>query len=254
MYTVITENDVSDWSDETGILYHFPKRYCRLLAPGTQLIYYKGRERKEHKGKVQRLSSEPHYFGSAKIGKLYPDRHSEKGDYFATIVEYQPFTTPVNFKQNNKYIEIIPDNKKTNYWRDGVRAIDKLVFDRIVSMASISFNDNAEVVAEEEGTYLTSLTTRYERNPRLRKQAIAIHGAVCKACGFDAKKVYGDAYDGMIHIHHLNPLSEVATRHSVDPEVDLIPLCPNCHAVVHHKKNKLLSLEELKKLIQEGCR
>ena len=43
MYTVIVENDESIWSDDTGVLYHFPKRYVNLLSPGTNVIYYKGK-------------------------------------------------------------------------------------------------------------------------------------------------------------------------------------------------------------------
>jgi len=43
VHTVITENDESEWGDETGTLYHFPKRYRKNLEPGTRLIYYKGR-------------------------------------------------------------------------------------------------------------------------------------------------------------------------------------------------------------------
>ena len=30
-YAVIVENDISAWADETGVLYHFPKRYLEIL-------------------------------------------------------------------------------------------------------------------------------------------------------------------------------------------------------------------------------
>lgn len=40
-YAIITENDTSAWHDETGSLYHYPKRYLSLLKPGTRIIYYK---------------------------------------------------------------------------------------------------------------------------------------------------------------------------------------------------------------------
>ncbi|BAN34920.1 hypothetical protein SCD_n01084 [Sulfuricella denitrificans skB26] len=38
MYTVITENDVSSWEDQTGIAYHFPKRYAKFLQPGAKVV------------------------------------------------------------------------------------------------------------------------------------------------------------------------------------------------------------------------
>ena len=34
MPTIIVENDVSQWEDRTGEVYHFPKRYRELLLPG----------------------------------------------------------------------------------------------------------------------------------------------------------------------------------------------------------------------------
>ena len=43
MPAVIAENDVSQWADQTGVVYHFPKRYQAILTPGTQVIYYKGK-------------------------------------------------------------------------------------------------------------------------------------------------------------------------------------------------------------------
>lgn len=68
MYAIITENDESAWTDETGILYHFPKRYLKYLEPGTHVIYYKGNLKNKSFSK-NRLSDAPHYFAIAKIGK-----------------------------------------------------------------------------------------------------------------------------------------------------------------------------------------
>ena len=38
--------------------------------------------------------------------------------------------------------------------------------------------------------------------------------------------------------------------HSVDPETDLSVLCPNCHAMVHRRKDKTLSMKQLKELLE----
>lgn len=35
MPVVIVENDTSQWDDQTGTVYHFPKRYQKWLAQGT---------------------------------------------------------------------------------------------------------------------------------------------------------------------------------------------------------------------------
>lgn len=43
MPAVIAENDVSIWDDETGAVYHYPRRYSAILKPGVQVVYYKGK-------------------------------------------------------------------------------------------------------------------------------------------------------------------------------------------------------------------
>ena len=79
----------------------------------------------------KRLSDAPHYFALAKVGNIYPDKESTKGDYFATVADYAPFINPVIAKTDTGYFEVIPENKKSNYWRDGVRAINKSIYDSI---------------------------------------------------------------------------------------------------------------------------
>lgn len=260
MYTVITENDESDWKDETGILYHFPKRYLKHLTPGTHVIYYKGTLKNKKFSNV-RLSDAPHYFATATIGKVYADKKSTKNDFFATIDNFVPFKQAVLAKIDMAYLENIPESRKSNYWRDGVRPIDENVYYLITSKSrqnEISEPKASYIVDEQsnelesvsEGTPSKRYVTTYERNPKYRKQAIAIHGDSCLACGFNFGDFYGDYAEGYIHIHHIVPVSEFELPKKIDPEVDLIPLCANCHSVVHRKKDRTLSVEEIKDLIE----
>ncbi len=122
MFTVITENDVSQWNDNTGVLYHFPNQYRHHLQPGCKVIYYKGRIRDNAYASV-RLSNEPHYFGTGEIGKVYNDTASTRNDLYAEIINYQTFTKAVPFKIDNEYLEVIPDILAKNYWRNGVKPI-----------------------------------------------------------------------------------------------------------------------------------
>ncbi|MBF9038450.1 hypothetical protein LSUCC0246_08010 [Rhodobacterales bacterium LSUCC0246] len=41
------------------------------------------------------------------------------------------------------------------------------------------------------------------------------------------------------HVHHISPLSEVGERRAVNPITDLIPVCPNCHAMIHRQRPAL---------------
>jgi hypothetical protein len=110
---IITENDASAWKDITGELYQFPKRYLKILTQGTRVIYYKGRIN-DRDFENLRLSTEPHYFGSGLLGKIYPDGQSSKNDYFAQILNYVPFYKPVLAKDETKYFERIPATRITN--------------------------------------------------------------------------------------------------------------------------------------------
>jgi predicted HNH restriction endonuclease len=261
MYAVITENDESQWHDQTGFAYHFPKRALKLLRPGMQVVYYKGKL-KDRRFAAGRLSPEMHYFGIAKIGKIYPDPNSEKGDQFAVIEDFRRFSTPVLSKQNSGFLEPIPENRLTNYWRDGTRPISQDTYQAIVNQATFEpatetdakqavFNDIGQAFESlEEGSISIRYTTSYERNPRLRHQAILIHGTSCAACGFNFKKFYGEYAQNFIHVHHVKPVSEFNGPTVVDPEKDLVPLCANCHSVIHRRKDRVLSVEELKKMIQ----
>lgn len=265
MYTVITENDESEWEDQTGVLYHFPKRYAKYLEPGTKVIYYKGKI-KNIAFRSNRLTDAPHYFAIAKIGNTYPDQESKKGDLFATIIDFAVFNQPILAKKHGDYLEQIPESKKTNYWRDGVRPIDKEIFEAITrnipnleiikqkTFADLSLLNDLDnsLESSQEGQLKTKFVTMYERDPKLRLQAIAIHGSSCAACGFNFSNFYGEYAEGFIHIHHIVPISDFGGSRTVNPETDLVPLCANCHSVVHRKKDKTLTVNDLKDLITKA--
>ena len=107
-----------------------------------------------------------------------------------------------------------------------------------------------ETVPDSEGRKRIGLHVSYERSPKNRERAMEIHGTVCKVCGFDFDKIYGEDYaEGYIQIHHLKPLSEYEGE--VDPETDLVPLCANCHAMAHRRKI-VTAIKELKALIEKA--
>ena len=143
-YVIITENDESQWDDKTGISYNYPSKYSRILSPGTKVIYYKGKL-KDKRFEDVRLSKDPHYFGVAIIGDNYLDKSASKKEFYCDILTYQPFDKAVSFKMNGDYLEPIPESKKTNYWRDGVREVTKNTFDKILELASTQFEPSIEI-------------------------------------------------------------------------------------------------------------
>lgn len=98
-----------------------------------------------------------------------------------------------------------------------------------------------------EGTMQQVLVNKYERNPIARKKCIEKHGCICQVCGMDFAKVYGELGTGFIHVHHIVPIStQKGKNHKIDAENSLVPVCPNCHAMLHKGK---LSIEELKEIL-----
>ena len=89
----------------------------------------------------------------------------------------------------------------------------------------------------------------YERNHKARAMCVAKYGAHCRVCGFDFGEVYGDIGEGFIHVHHLTPISQIGANYRINPEKDLLPVCPNCHAMLH-KNNPPLAVEELREKIR----
>lgn len=99
-----------------------------------------------------------------------------------------------------------------------------------------------------EGAVKRVSINAYERNPVARKICIAAHGCRCAACDFDFEAVYGDVGRGFIHVHHLRPISSIGESYVLDPVRDLIPLCPNCHAMVH-RSNPPATIDAVRELI-----
>ncbi|WP_155864555.1 HNH endonuclease [Deinococcus ficus] len=99
-----------------------------------------------------------------------------------------------------------------------------------------------------EGAVRQVLVNAYERSSTARRRCLEHHGTACHICHFDFGVVYGDAAAGIIHVHHLKPLSEIGRGYHVDPVHDLIPVCPNCHAVIH-KRNPAYSVDEVRAML-----
>jgi len=107
-----------------------------------------------------------------------------------------------------------------------------------------------ENIKYAEGKTKTVLVNNYERNQVARQKCIEHYGFICQICKFDFEKVYGDIGKDFIHVHHIVDISTIGNEYSVDPLKDLIPVCPNCHSMLHKKKPAYLT-DELKKIIKK---
>lgn len=96
-----------------------------------------------------------------------------------------------------------------------------------------------------EGAAKTIAVNAYERNSKARSACIKHYGAVCVVCNFNFEAAYGAIGKGFINVHHIVPLAEIRREYELDPIRDLIPVCPNCHAIIHLTQ-PAMSIEELR--------
>ncbi len=123
--------------------------------------------------------------------------------------------------------------------------------DSLINLLVNSSVANESVQQILEGASKLTQHIRYERNRDNRNKAISIHGSKCAVCGFDFDKVYGkDIADSYIEVHHIVPLSE--GEQLVDPAKDLIPVCANCHRMLHHKKTSAITIDQLKEKVKSN--
>lgn len=101
-----------------------------------------------------------------------------------------------------------------------------------------------------EGATKQISVNAYERNDDARRECIRLFGSTCTVCGFDFGAVYGPRGEGFIHVHHVVPLAEIRGEYEVDPASDLVPVCPNCHAMLH-KSRDVLTVDELRVLLHQ---
>ena len=101
---------------------------------------------------------------------------------------------------------------------------------------------------EGERKHITKEMDVIRRNPQLRQQCISRYGYQCQCCGMDFAEMYGEALGAnFIEVHHLKPISTFETDGIPEDFVEnLVPLCSNCHSMIHHIEQSEHPLRELR--------
>ena len=98
------------------------------------------------------------------------------------------------------------------------------------------FNDNEIDEVYKEGKSISVTVNKYERDSLARKRCLEHYGTSCQICDFNFSEVYKDIGKDFIHVHHIKPICEIGEEYQVNPITDLIPVCPNCHAMIHRRR------------------
>lgn len=101
---------------------------------------------------------------------------------------------------------------------------------------------------EGERKHITKEMDVVYRNPQLRQQCLDKYGYQCQCCGMDFAEQYGEELGAnFIEVHHLKLISSFETEGIPDNFLEnLVPLCSNCHSMIHHIKDSEHTLRDLR--------
>lgn len=118
-----------------------------------------------------------------------------------------------------------------------------------------SFDENVVI---SEGLKKIVTSEAYQRSSKLRDLALEYYtksGKIsCRACSFNYEDFYGPKLGHLfIEIHHQKPIFKYRDddlRIFLENAVkNVIPVCSNCHRMIHRKRDHILALSSLKRLI-----
>lgn len=118
-----------------------------------------------------------------------------------------------------------------------------------------------ENILIQEGTKRLTEVAIYERSSTLRNFAIQFYTKneriSCNCCNFNFSDFYGkEIGDGFIEIHHTKPIykyeDEDLERTLKEAINNLIPVCSNCHRMIHRNWKKTIEIQVLINHISEN--
>lgn len=196
------------------------------------------------------------------LSEWFEDEHYNKPNETANYikVQFDHILDPQN--DNILPLKVLSEKFSTQHWSSqssGISIRDDIVDElELLWLQYVSSNQKISEsvikyqneIKHFEGTLIRLMVNKYERDPVARELCIKNYGYKCYVCGFDFENTYGDLGKDFIHVHHKKPVSmNQGKKYEIDPINDLIPLCANCHSMVH-RKNPPMDIEDLKKLIE----
>ncbi len=168
--------------------------------------------------------------------EVVQSRYSDWGNFYGLIKSY-----PCALWDRSGYVIFNNDNelkipgifvaKRINVPK-GISSLDG--YKQVIQDAHLP-EELPNGIKYQEGAVQQIRVNKYERDKKARDACLSHYGYVCQICHVKLSDVYGAIAETLIHVHHVKPISEVGESYMVDPISDLIPVCPNCHAVIHLK-------------------
>jgi predicted HNH restriction endonuclease len=186
---------------------------------------------------------------SQKVRNLVSHNTLERYNY-ATYIDHKFRITKIGrsfLKKNHEIVNYLLDNNFK--WKDV-----KNSFANVQKNSDRKIETFDENIVIQEGLRRVSLSKVYDRSNKLRQAAIKHFShdgrIICKTCQFDFEQFYGSTLGkGYIEIHHVKPIykfqDEDMNKTFVRALANVIPLCSNCHRMIHRSSDDPLKPEYL---------
>jgi 5-methylcytosine-specific restriction protein A len=158
------------------------------------------------------------------------------------------YDNDVIFDTTNEKYDEVRQFFKYNSTPESKRNFLKYLHNSVLQNTCKLFDEKDFLNFIKEGKVRNINKNVYERNPKARRECLLHHGYSCKVCGFSFERVYGEIGKNFIHVHHTTPLSSLKNEYKINPIRDLVPVCPNCHAMIH-KTTPPIEINHLKEIM-----
>jgi 5-methylcytosine-specific restriction protein A len=147
------------------------------------------------------------------------------------------------------------NNEKTISFRNKIINDIKNIINNIVLYENIY---DEKKYFEGEVSKEIKEVSKIKRNYEARKKCLEYYFPnneyyKCKICDFDFEETYGEAGKCYIEVHHIKShakKSKEIGKHEINPINDLIPVCSNCHSIIHRGKRPL-EIEKIKEIVDK---
>lgn len=211
----------------------------------------------------------PQLNGRAILDEMSMADESKKNCFFDYLMMLQRLGGKVRFKVNGD--EQLSQDSWPSIWRSFSCKITKIPIETnskeeefglilewmkhgvslIITLLNIDEQENLPAYSPlGEGAKYYVLSVRYERNPINRELCLYRKGYTCFVCGTNFYERYGDIGLRFVEVHHTTPVSMMGENYRLDIDRDLVPLCSNCHSMIH-RKTPPYTVEELRTIWEE---
>ena len=187
---------------------------------------------------------------TAKRMLVKKSKNSPKQDGLTKLIKFRRADLSVEFLVLNEKFRSLFTSKELEEAQRRLDLIPSYAFRNSVPTKDVIPGEYVDDTEYTEGSKKRVVVNAFERNSKAREACLKKFGYSCQVCGMSFSDRYGEIGGKFIHVHHKKLLACRQKAYKVDPVKDLIPVCPNCHAMLH-TSDPPLRVDELKSKISD---